>query len=87
MYFNYKAKAFRTVIKPKKMERSVVIISWFVCFLRYYGSGILIPELLEGKRILDMGCGSGSLVFILSKLTGPNGYVVGVDLCDEEVRM
>lgn len=49
---------------------------------RYYGSGIVIPEQLEGKRVLDIGCGSGSLVFILSKLVGPTGYVVGVDICD-----
>lgn len=49
---------------------------------RYYGSGITLPEKLDGKRILDIGCGSGSLVFILSKLVGPSGYVVGVDITD-----
>ena len=49
---------------------------------RYYGSGMNIPELLEGKRILDIGCGSGSLVFLLGKLVGPTGYVIGVDLTD-----
>ena len=53
-----------------------------LCVCRYYGSGINIPEKLEGKRVLDIGCGSGSLVFILSKLVGPSGYVVGVDFCD-----
>ncbi|XP_046553208.1 arsenite methyltransferase-like [Haliotis rubra] len=47
---------------------------------RYYGSGLIIPEGIEGKRILDIGCGSGSLVFILSKLVGPTGSVVGMDL-------
>jgi len=49
---------------------------------RYYGSGINIPEKLEGKRVLDIGCGSGSLVFILAKLVGPSGYVVGFDVTD-----
>ncbi|XP_070184849.1 arsenite methyltransferase-like [Littorina saxatilis] len=49
---------------------------------RYYGSGINIPEKLEGKRVLDIGCGSGSLVFILSKLVGPKGSVFGVDMSD-----
>ncbi|PVD35870.1 hypothetical protein C0Q70_02839 [Pomacea canaliculata] len=48
----------------------------------YYGTGIMIPEKLKGKRVLDVGCGSGSLVFILSKLVGPTGYVVGVDLSE-----
>lgn len=47
---------------------------------RYYGSGIVIPENIKGCRVLDIGCGSGSLVFILSKLVGPTGYVVGVDI-------
>ncbi|XP_046357521.1 arsenite methyltransferase-like [Haliotis rufescens] len=47
---------------------------------RYYGSGLVIPEGIEGKRVLDIGCGSGSLVFILSKLVGPTGSVVGMDL-------
>lgn len=42
----------------------------------------MIPEKLKGKRVLDVGCGSGSLVFILSKLVGPTGYVVGVDLSE-----
>lgn len=49
---------------------------------RYYGSGIAIPEKLAGKRVLDIGSGSGSLVFILSKLVGPDGYVVGIDMSD-----
>lgn len=49
---------------------------------RYFGSGIPIPEKLEGKRVLDIGCGSGSLVFMLSKFVGPDGYVVGVDYSD-----
>ncbi|XP_046357448.2 arsenite methyltransferase-like [Haliotis rufescens] len=49
---------------------------------RYYGSGFIVPGQLEGLRILDIGCGSGSLVFILSKLVGPTGRVVGVDFAE-----
>jgi len=26
---------------------------------RYYGCGLVIPEALEGLRVLDLGCGSG----------------------------
>ncbi|KAK7500612.1 hypothetical protein BaRGS_00008187, partial [Batillaria attramentaria] len=48
----------------------------------YFGAGIGIPEKLQGKRVLDIGCGSGSFVFMLSKLVGPDGYVVGVDYSD-----
>lgn len=49
---------------------------------RYYGSGLMIPEKLAGKRVLDIGCGSGSLVFMLSKMVGPSGFVFGVDISD-----
>ncbi|KAK6183030.1 hypothetical protein SNE40_010584 [Patella caerulea] len=47
---------------------------------RYYGSGFFIPEKLGGLKVLDMGCGSGSLVYILSKLVGKDGFVNGVDI-------
>lgn len=55
--------------------------------ISYYGAGLIIPENLEGKRVLDIGCGSGSLVFILSKLVGPTGYVVGMDISDKLVSV
>ncbi|ESO88003.1 hypothetical protein LOTGIDRAFT_126867, partial [Lottia gigantea] len=47
---------------------------------RYYGSGFLIPEIVDGANVLDLGCGSGSLVFVLSKLVGIKGRVTGHDL-------
>ncbi|XP_076437094.1 arsenite methyltransferase-like isoform X1 [Babylonia areolata] len=53
---------------------------------RYYGSGLNFPENLKGKRILDIGCGSGSFVFLLSKLVGPTGYVVGFDLTEGLIK-
>ncbi|CAL1533918.1 unnamed protein product [Lymnaea stagnalis] len=53
---------------------------------RYYGSGIVIPENIKGARILDVGCGSGSLVFLLAKLVGPTGYVVGVDATESLIE-
>ncbi|BFZ22222.1 hypothetical protein BsWGS_25260 [Bradybaena similaris] len=52
---------------------------------RYYGSGIIVPENIKGARILDIGCGSGSLVFILAKLVGPEGHVVGIDVCQSQI--
>ncbi|XP_041364697.1 arsenite methyltransferase-like [Gigantopelta aegis] len=47
---------------------------------RYHGSGLAIPSHVQGCKILDVGSGSGSLVFILSKLVGPKGHVTGVDI-------
>lgn len=40
-------------------------------------------EKLEGMNILDFGSGSGRDCFVLSKLVGLKGYVIGIDMIDE----
>ena len=52
---------------------------------KYYGCGLTIPFDIEGLRILDLGSGSGRDCYIASKLVGPNGYVVGVDMTNEQL--
>ncbi|MBP2280405.1 SAM-dependent methyltransferase [Psychrobacter sp. PL19] len=52
---------------------------------RYYGCGLVCPALLEGCRILDLGCGSGRDVYALAQLVGKTGQVVGVDMTDEQL--
>ena len=47
---------------------------------KYYGCGLVVPELLAGRRVLDLGCGSGRDVYALAQLVGPEGSVVGVDM-------
>lgn len=47
---------------------------------RYYGCGLIAPLALEGLRILDLGCGAGQDVYVLSRLAGERGSVVGVDM-------
>lgn len=54
---------------------------------RYYGCGLAIPEVLEGLRVLDLGCGAGRDVFALAKLVGETGEVVGVDMTDEQLAV
>ncbi len=54
---------------------------------RYYGCGLVIPERLEGLRVLDLGCGSGRDVFLLAKLVGESGEVVGVDMTAEQLAV
>ncbi len=53
---------------------------------RSYGCGSPIPEALEGCTVLDLGCGSGRDVYILSKLVGEKGFVIGVDMTDEQLE-
>lgn len=52
---------------------------------KYYGCGLTIPTHLEGLDVLDLGSGSGRDCFILSKLVGENGSVIGVDMTDEQL--
>ena len=52
---------------------------------KYYGCGLTIPTLLNGMHVLDLGSGSGRDCFVLSKLVGETGRVLGVDMTEEQV--
>jgi len=52
---------------------------------RYYGCGLIAPPLMEGLRVLDLGCGTGRDCYLLSQLVGESGEVVGVDMTDEQL--
>lgn len=52
---------------------------------KYYGCGLVVPDLLAGRRVLDLGCGSGRDVYALAQLVGPDGDVVGVDMTPEQL--
>lgn len=53
-----------------------------LCF-SFYGCGLPIPEALDGCKVLDLGSGAGRDCYILSKLVGKNGHVVGLDMTEE----
>src|SRR5687768_4586306 len=50
---------------------------------RYYGCGLVCPSLLQGLRVLDLGCGAGRDAYALAQLVGPSGSVTGVDMTAE----
>lgn len=54
---------------------------------RYYGCGLVLPELLDGLTILDLGCGAGRDVYVLSQLVGEHGQVIGVDMTEEQLAV
>lgn len=54
---------------------------------RFYGCGSPIPPALAGCTVLDLGCGTGRDVYIVSKLVGEQGYVIGVDMTDEQLSV
>ena len=54
---------------------------------RYYGCGSPIPDQIEGCTILDLGCGTGRDVYVISKLVGKNGRVIGIDMNDDQLAI
>ncbi|MGH6636093.1 MAG: methyltransferase domain-containing protein [Gammaproteobacteria bacterium] len=54
---------------------------------RFYGCGSPIPPTLEGATVLDLGCGSGRDCYLLSKLVGSGGRVIGVDMTSEQLEV
>ncbi|MDP1520834.1 methyltransferase domain-containing protein [Porticoccus litoralis] len=54
---------------------------------KYYGCGLVAPQLLDGLRILDLGSGSGQDCYVLSAMVGEQGDVVGVDMTDEQLAV
>ena len=54
---------------------------------KFYGCGSPIPPLLEGKTILDLGCGTGRDVYIAAKLVGESGFAIGVDMTEEQLAV
>lgn len=54
---------------------------------RFYGCGSPFPPALEGRTVLDLGCGSGRDVYVLAKLVGPTGRVIGIDMTDEQLTV
>lgn len=55
--------------------------------IKYYGCGLTIPTELDGCKVLDLGSGSGRDVYLVSKLVGEHGEVVGVDMTDEQLAV
>ena len=54
---------------------------------RFYGCGSPISRAIEGMTILDLGCGTGLDCYILSKLIGENGKIIGVDMTDSQLEI
>jgi len=54
---------------------------------RYYGCGLVVPNVLEGLSVLDLGSGSGQDAYVLAQLVGERGRVVGVDATPEQLSV
>jgi arsenite methyltransferase len=54
---------------------------------KFYGCGSPIPSALEGRTVLDLGCGTGRDVYLAAKLVGSEGFVIGVDMTDTQLHI
>jgi arsenite methyltransferase len=54
---------------------------------RFYGCGSPLPPALEGMTVLDLGCGSGRDAYLLSKLVGERGRVIGIDMTAQQLAV
>jgi len=54
---------------------------------RYYGCGLIAPDLLNDMHIMDLGCGSGRDCYVLSQWVGENGRILGIDMTEEQLAV
>lgn len=54
---------------------------------RFYGCGSPLPPALAGMTVLDLGCGTGRDAYLLSRLVGEHGQVIGVDMTPEQLEV
>ena len=82
-----KTNACCTLTKPPKHILDALNLVHDEVQAKYYGCGLTIPSQLKGMRILDLGSGSGRDCYIAGKLVGEHGYVLGVDMTDEQLAV
>jgi len=82
-----KTNACCTLTPPPKHIREALSLVADEVQAKYYGCGLTIPSAIEGLKVLDLGSGSGRDCYIAAKLVGKNGYIVGVDMTDEQLKV
>ena len=50
------------------------------------GNPFSLGEITPGSRVLDIGCGAGVDALVASKMAGPSGSVLGLDITPEMIQ-
>ncbi|MBY0517551.1 MAG: methyltransferase domain-containing protein [Bacteriovoracaceae bacterium] len=82
-----KTNACCTLTPPPLHIRNALSLIHDEVQAKYYGCGLTIPSMVKGMKVLDLGSGSGRDCYILSKLVGEKGVVVGVDMTPEQLEV
>jgi radical SAM/Cys-rich protein len=69
---------------PEYVGKSLIYINDEIK-MKYYGCGSPIPHAVEELKALDVGCGTGRDVYILSRLVGENGFAYGIDMTENQL--
>jgi arsenite methyltransferase len=72
---------------PPRYVAEVMLLIADEIMEKFYGCGSPIPPALEGMTVLDLGCGTGRDVYVLSKLVGQTGRVIGVDMTESQLAI
>lgn len=72
--------------KPPAEVRAALKNVSDVVLNKYYGCGLVYPECIEGKAVMDLGCGAGRDVYVLAQLVGEEGKVIGVDFTEGQLK-
>lgn len=51
------------------------------------GNPLMVADLREGERVLDLGSGGGIDVLLSARRVGPTGFAYGVDMTDEMLAL
>jgi SAM-dependent methyltransferase len=51
------------------------------------GNPVMVAELHEGEKVLDLGSGGGIDVLLSARRVGPTGFAYGVDMTDEMLEL
>lgn len=71
---------------PKAVQPCVTLLAPEIID-KFYGCGSPIPPALDGMTVLDLGCGTGRDAYLIAKLIGPHGKVIGVDMNPEQLAV
>ena len=72
--------------QPPRVQEALALIDTEILD-RFYGCGSPIPPAIEGRTVLDLGCGAGRDAYVCAKFVGEQGRVIGIDMTDEQIEV